>query len=406
VPSALPEGELAPDDGTLPRSVAHGAHTRDFGLYVHVPFCSARCGYCDFNTYTADELRGVSRDSYPDHAIAEIALAAAVLQDAAVPARELSTVFFGGGTPTLLGPEALLAMLATAKDTFGFASDVEITIEANPDSVTDEDLVRLARGGVTRISLGVQSANTSVLKVLDRTHNPAIVPQRVRAALDAGLEVSVDVIYGSPGETLSMWQETLDFILSLKPDHVSAYALIVEPGTALARRISRGELEAPDDDLHADMYLETERALSGAGYSWYEISNWAREKGFESRHNRSYWNSSDWWGIGPGAHSHIGGVRWWNVKHPAAYSQRLMAGRSPAHAREILSPTDQALERVLLGIRLREGISRDLVTGDKSELIAESIGRGLLDGPSALKGQLVLTTTGRLVADYLARGLT
>jgi oxygen-independent coproporphyrinogen-3 oxidase len=405
-PSPHPEGDVAPRDGELPPSAALGADQRDFGLYIHVPFCAHRCGYCDFNTYTAEEHRGVSRDSYPEHAKAEMALAARVMKDTGIAPRKLSTVFFGGGTPTLLGPRPLLELLQQARDTWGVVDGADVTVEANPDSVTGEELQALADGGVTRVSFGVQSANTSVLAVLDRTHDPEVVPLRIREAREAGLAVSLDLIYGSPGETLEMWEETLSFAVALAPDHLSAYALIVEPGTALARRISRGELAHPDDDTHADMYLATESLLSAAGYSWYEISNWARDPDQESQHNRNYWNSSDWWGIGPGAHSHVGGVRWWNVKHPAAYADRVGAGQSPAHSREILTAHDQAVERVLLGIRMREGISRDDVAEGTSAFIAQAIGSGLLEGKAALTGRLVLTLRGRLVADYLARELT
>ena len=400
------EGDVAPLDGALPSQVADGLESRSLGVYLHVPFCAVRCGYCDFNTYTAQELRGVSQASYPQHAMAEIELAKRVMDDAGMGHRALSTVFFGGGTPTLLGPGPLVELLHKTIDTFTLAEGAEVSVEANPDSVTADDLMALARGGFTRVSLGVQSANSHVLSVLDRTHDPARVPEAVQAARDAGLQVSLDLIYGSPGETLTMWEDTLGYALELEPDHLSAYALIVEPGTALARRISRGELEAPLDDVHADMYLTTEEVLTHAGFSWYEISNWARGEQCESRHNRTYWDSGDWWGIGPGAHSHLGGVRWWNVKHPAAYATRLLGQHSPALGREVLSDTDRSLERILLGIRMREGIPQDWVTSDKAPFVAEAISRGLLVGSEALNGRYVLTLQGRLVADYVARELT
>lgn len=406
MPSSLPEGESAPSDGRLPPSVAEGAGDRNFGLYVHIPFCAVRCGYCDFNTYTAEELDGVSRDSYPASALQEMDLAAEVLPQAGLPARPLSSVFFGGGTPTLLGPEPLLRVLDKARDLWGLAPGAEVTVEANPDSVTEDDLGALAQGGVTRVSVGVQSVVSSVLRTLDRTHSPERVPQTVSAVKAAGLGVSVDLIFGSPGETLEQWERTVAAAIELEPDHISAYSLIVEPGTALARRISKGELPMPDDDLQAEMYVLADEAFSQAGYGWYEISNWAKSPESESVHNRSYWSTEDWWGIGPGAHSHVGGVRWWNVKHPSAYAKRLEEGVSPAHAREVLSRDHQALERVLLGLRLREGIPRSWIGPSLAPIIADFIARELLDGRAALAGRLVLTRAGRLVADHIVRELT
>ena len=406
VASPLPEGTIAPSDGRLPRGVTHRAADRNLGLYVHIPFCAVRCGYCDFNTYTAEELDGVSRDSYPESALLEMDLAATVLAEAGLPERQLSSVFFGGGTPTLLGPDPLLRVLERATALWGLVPGAEVTIEANPDSVSEDDLARLARGGVTRVSVGVQSVVPSVLATLDRTHTPERVPLTVAAVRKSGLAVSVDVIFGSPGETLEQWATTVQAAIALEPDHISAYSLIVEPGTALARRIQKGQLPVPDDDLQAEMYVLADEAFSRAGYSWYEISNWAKSPERESVHNRSYWSNEDWWGIGPGAHSHVGGVRWWNVKHPSAYAKRLEEGVSPAHAREVLQPEDQALERVLLGLRLREGIPKDWIEPAKGPVIADFIARGLVDGREALTGRLVLTREGRLVADHLVRELT
>jgi len=241
---------------------------------------------------------------------------------------------------------------------------------------------------------------------LDRTHDPEAVPRVIEAARASGLQVSVDLIFGTPGETLEQWTRTVDDALSWGSDHISAYALIVEPGTALARRIDRGEIARPDDDLQADMYMAADEAFTRAGYHWYEISNWAASPASESRHNRSYWSAEDWWGIGPGAHSHVGGVRWWNVKHPAAYATRMAERVSPAHAREVLTPDQQSVEKILLGIRMREGIPRDWVARDRSAVIAELMGRGYLEPQAALAGRLVLTVTGRLVADYVVRELT
>lgn len=321
-------------------------------------------------------------------------------------ARSLRSVFFGGGTPTHVGPEPLLALLTHAKKLWGFAPDIEVTVEAKPDGVTREDLDRLRAGGVTRVSWDVQSTNPQVLRTLNRAHDSLQVPRVIQSARDAGLEVGIDLIFGTPGETVEQWQQTVRDVLEWQPDHVSAYSFIVDPGTALAGRIERGELPGIDDDLQADMYSAADEALSAAGYEWYEICHWAKRPSLQSVHNRSYWTAEDWWGIGPGAHSHVGGVRWWNVEHPTAYFQRVSDGVSPALAREVLTEDQQRVERVLLGLRMRDGIPTDAVDGVKAPLIAEFIGRGLLDGRQALAGRLMLTDAGRLVADHLVRELT
>ncbi len=314
--AALPPGEPAPPDGALPDDLVVDPST-PFSAYVHVPFCRVRCGYCDFNTYTATELRGARRDAYADEVLREIALSRAVLGERG-PLRPADTVFFGGGTPTLLPPGDLARMLAGIRDAFGLADGAEVTVEANPDTVTDAVARTLADAGVTRLSIGMQSAVPHVLAALDRTHDPGNVRTAVAAARRAGLDVSVDLIYGAPGESLADWRTSLETALALDPDHVSAYALIVEDGTKLARQIRRGELPAPDDDLQAAMYETADDALTAAGLHWYEVSNWARDDAHRSRHNLAYWRGTDWWGYGPGAHSHVGGLRWWNVKHPAA----------------------------------------------------------------------------------------
>ena len=406
MPSVLPEGQLPPVDGSLPKSVVPGANERDFGLYIHVPFCAARCGYCDFNTYTASELDGVSQQTYPQMAARELELAHEVMTRVGLPPRPLSTVFFGGGTPTLLGPKPLVMLLDRARQLWGVEPGAEITVEANPDSVGADDLAALAGGGVTRVSFGVQSANLEVLATLDRTHDPKLVPQVVADARAAGLQVSLDLIYGAPGETLEQWKQTLAYAVSLAPDHLSAYSLIVEPGTKLAARMKRGELAPIDEDLHADMYVLADQTLMAAGYRWYEISNWARSLDHHSRHNEAYWKSHDWWGIGPGAHSHIGGLRWWNVKHPSAYATRMEQGFSPAHARETLTPEQHHMERILLGLRMNSGIPTAWVGSEAPPLLAQWVSRGLLDGQALLSGRIVLTQSGRLVADLLAGELT
>jgi putative oxygen-independent coproporphyrinogen III oxidase len=402
--AALPVGEAVPEDGSLP-----DGHDVDravlFSAYVHVPFCRVRCGYCDFNTYTSGELRGARQDRYADDVLAEIALAGAVL-DRAGGRRPASTVFFGGGTPTLLPPGDLARMLGGIAEQFGVAPGAEVTVEANPDTVDDRVAETLAAAGVTRLSIGMQSAVPHVLQTLDRTHRPESVAVAVAAARRAGLAVSLDLIYGTPGETLEDWRASIDAVLELEPDHVSAYALIIEDGTALARRIRRGEVAMPDDDLQADMYELVDGRLGAAGFEWYEVSNWARTDRARSRHNLAYWRGTDWWGFGPGAHSHIAGVRFWNVKHPAAYAQRLAAGGSPAAGRERPDAATLHLERVLLRTRIKDGLDVSDLSDAGRSAVAGLIADGLIDGPAAVRGRVIPTLRGRLLADVVARALT
>ncbi len=369
-----------------------------FGIYVHVPFCAVRCGYCDFNTYTATELGGGgSQAAYAGHAVAEVAYAASALG----PLRpEVSTVFFGGGTPTLLPAGDLVRILAAIDDSFGLAADVEVTTEANPDSVTPDGLAALRDAGFNRISFGMQSAVPHVLQVLERTHDPANVARSVDWARKAGFhQVSLDLIYGTPGESVADWQTSVEVALACEPDHLSAYSLIVEEGTRLARQVRTGVIPAPDEDDLAEKYLVADDAFTAAGLEWYEISNWARNAAARCRHNGLYWTSASWWGIGPGAHSHVTGERWWNVKHPTAYAARITAGESPGLAGEVLDERTRAMERVLLEVRLREGLPLDLVERDRADAVVAR-GLGLLEGD-----HLTLTRDGRLLADAVVRDL-
>jgi oxygen-independent coproporphyrinogen-3 oxidase len=398
VPSTLPEGEVAPRDGSLPDAAVAESATRPFGFYLHVPFCASRCGYCDFNTYTAKELGGgASQASYAETAVQEVRLARRVLPHD----KPVDTVFFGGGTPTLLPAKDLGAMLKAVRDEFGLAPDAEVTTEANPESVDQRYLEELLEAGFTRVSFGMQSAASHVLKILDRQHTPGRALDAVKEATAAGFRhVNLDLIYGTPGETLDDWRTSLESALSAEPDHVSAYALIVEDGTQLARRVRRGELPMPDDDDLADKYVLADDLLTAAGLTWYEVSNWAKADDARCRHNELYWRGDTWWGIGPGAHSHAGGVRWWNVKHPSAYAERIAAGESPAYAREILDEETRRVERVLLEIRLRAGLPIDVLDAD---------GRAALPGLDGLvdvdDDRLVLTRRGRLLADAVVRDL-
>jgi oxygen-independent coproporphyrinogen-3 oxidase len=405
MPSALPIADPAPADGLLPESVTEGWGERDFGVYVHVPFCRVRCGYCDFNTYTADEVRGVKQSDYAGQALVELAQARAVLAATGAAARAVSTVFFGGGTPTLLPVSQLAQLLGGIRDAWGLATDAEVTTEANPDSVTAESLVELAAAGFTRVSFGMQSAVPHVLATLERTHDPERIPLVVEWARAAGLQVSLDLIYGTPGESLDDWRASLELAVAQHPDHLSAYALIVETGTKLARQIARGEVAQPDDDLQADMYELADGMLGDAGYAWYELSNWATETAHRSRHNLSYWTGQDWWGVGPGAHSHVGGVRWWNVKHPAAYAERIAAGVSPAAGRETLDAATRRTETVLLTSRVSEGLPINELDLPGRGAIAGLIADSLIDGRAALNGRVVLTLSGRLLADAVVRRL-
>jgi oxygen-independent coproporphyrinogen-3 oxidase len=399
----LPEGIEMPLDGSLPIGVNLGAELRTMSAYVHIPFCRVRCGYCDFNTYTATELRSASQSTYIDDLVREISLSQSVLSAAGLPSRPLQSVFFGGGTPTLLPASDLIHAFDSLSEAFGLREDTEVTVEANPDTVTDEYMQALSQAGFTRVSIGMQSAVPSVLSTLDRSHNPEAVSRAVSSVKQAGLEVSLDLIYGTPGETLADWQTSLEAAISLDPGHISAYALIVEEGTALERKIRRGELSIPDDDLEADMYELADQLLGDAGYHWYEVSNWAQSPEQRSVHNLTYWQGNDWWGYGPGAHSHIGGTRFWNVKHPAAYGERLALGHSPAAGWESPDLEAQELERILLGSRIREGISTE---GLDKEAVASLIVDGLIDGSSALNNRIVLTLEGRLRADEVVRRLS
>ncbi len=410
-PSALPAGDPVPEDGSLPTGALDHVGERGFAFYVHVPFCTVRCGYCDFNTYTAEELGpaggapGASRATYAEAAIAEVRRARRVLGDADLP---VDTVFFGGGTPTLLGPADLGSVVAAIAAEFGLADGAEVTTEANPDSVALWDLEELRSVGFNRISFGMQSAVDHVLRVLDRTHDPLRVPAVVDWARQAGFapaeggSISLDLIYGTPGESVADWEVSVEAALACHPDHVSAYSLIVEDGTALARQVRRGELPMPDEDDLADKYLLVDERLAAAGLEWYEVSNWARDEASRCRHNLLYWTGGDWWGVGPGAHSHVGGVRWWNVKHPAAYADRIAADVSPAHAREVLDDESRRVERVLLELRLRDGLPAGVLDPGGRAAVAGLVERGLI---TTERDRLVPTRRGRLLADAVVRDL-
>ncbi|TDD00103.1 coproporphyrinogen III oxidase [Saccharopolyspora terrae] len=405
MPAQPPTGEPAPADGNLPESALTGLGSRPFGVYVHVPFCATRCGYCDFNTYTADELgSSASFGSWLDGLRAELELGAKVLSAGPAPAAE--TVFVGGGTPSLLGAERLGAVVDAIRDTFGLAAGAEVTTESNPESTSPEFFERIRKSGFTRVSLGMQSAAEHVLRVLERTHTPGRAVAAAREARAAGFEhVNLDLIYGTPGEREQDLRDSLDAVLEAGVDHVSAYSLIVEDGTAMARKVRRGELPMPDEDVLADRYELIDAKLAEAGLHWYEVSNWASDADAECRHNLGYWQGGDWWGAGPGAHSHVGGVRWWNVKHPARYAATLAEGGSPAQARELLTAEDQRIERVMLELRVRSGLSVRTLDDAGRRAADQAVADGLLEPGALADGRCVLTDRGRLLADAVVQDL-
>ena len=389
MPSQPPPGDPVPLDGSLPAGAAEGSQDRDLGLYVHVPFCRVRCGYCDFNTYVPAELSAagaggtVGPATYVELLVRELELSVGVLGAAVRP---LTSVFVGGGTPTLLAAHDLGRFVAAAGSAYGLAPDAEVTVEANPDTVTPDSLAELAAAGFTRISLGMQSAVPHMLATLERTHEPAAVGAAVAAARRAGLATSLDLIYGTPGESRADWRRSLEAVIAMEPDHVSAYALVVEEGTPLFRRVARGEIAAPEDDDEADKYELADELLGRAGYRWYEVSNWAATPRGVCRHNLGYWRGADWWGLGPGAHSHVGGVRWWNVRHPRAYGERLAAGVSPGLAREVLTAEQRYDEEVLLRSRLAEGLALALLRPEGRAAVAGLVADGLVEPGPVLGG--------------------
>lgn len=376
------------------------AHTDSFGVYLHVPFCATRCGYCDFNTYTPGQLgSGATQGDYLDAIVAELEMAVVKHPELA---RGADTVFVGGGTPSMLGASGLRRLLDGVRNSFGLADDAEVTTESNPESTSPEFFEGLAEAGFTRVSLGMQSAVPHVLATLDRTHTPGRPAAAVAEARAAGFEhINLDVIYGTPGESMADLDTTLEAVLATEVDHVSAYSLIVEPGTAMARKVRRGELPMPDDDDLADRYERIEAALSQAGFSWYEVSNWAKPGG-QCRHNMLYWRDGNWWGAGPGAHSHLDGTRFYNVKHPARYAATISGGELPIKDSERLTAEDRHTEKIMLGLRLAEGIDANLLGEDELGKARRQAEAGMVEFVSVDGGQRIqLTNRGRLLADAI-----
>lgn len=376
------------------------AHTDSFGVYLHVPFCATRCGYCDFNTYTPGQLgSGATQGGYLDAIVAELEMAVVKHPELA---RGADTVFVGGGTPSMLGASGLRRLLDGVRNSFGLADDAEVTTESNPESTSPEFFEGLAEAGFTRVSLGMQSAVPHVLATLDRTHTPGRPAAAVAEARAAGFEhINLDVIYGTPGESMADLDTTLEAVLATEVDHVSAYSLIVEPGTAMARKVRRGELPMPDDDDLADRYERIDAALSQVGFSWYEVSNWAKPGG-QCRHNMLYWRDGNWWGAGPGAHSHLDGTRFYNVKHPARYAATISGGELPIKDSEGLTAEDRHTEKIMLGLRLAEGIDANLLGEDELDKARRQAEAGMVEFVSVDGGQRIqLTNRGRLLADAI-----
>lgn len=406
-----------------------------FEVYIHVPFCLRRCGYCDFNTYTAVDLGGgASRGNYAAMTICEMRLVRDWQERHGIAEPPASTVFFGGGTPTILPADDLIAILNAIRELWGVEDGAEITTEANPDTVDAATIRALADGGFTRVSFGMQSAVPHVLRTLDRTHTPANVEAGVRAAEAAGLRSSVDLIYGAPGESLEDWRTSVRTAIDLGVNHISAYALTVEPTTKMGRQIAAGVLPKPDDDDEAAKYEIADELFSAAGLQWYEISNWARP-GYESRHNLGYWRNVDWAGIGPGAHSHYnrvepascrsesersarphgsspqdcdahGAIRSWDLAHPRLWSELVNAGQVPWAGSESITPMEALEETIMLGLRLREGLdltalktSLDVGGAASSDIdagVAELEREGLVERRGS---RLIPTLRGRLLND-------
>ena len=402
MPSAPPDGDPAPLDGSLPDASFAEALGQPLSAYVHVPFCRVRCGYCDFNTYTLGELdddgSAANPATYLDALRAEIDLAARVL-----PATEpLSTIFFGGGTPTMLPPRQLGGLVEHLRDTFGFTADIEITTEANPETVGPAEMEGLRAAGFNRISIGMQSAVPRVLDLLDRQHPPGRELEVARWAAAAGFDrVSLDLIHGTPTETLDEWRTSVQTVIDAGVHHVSAYALTVEPGTQLARKVRRGELPMPDEDDQATKYELADSLFTDAGLTAYEISNWARGPEHWCRHNIAYWQGANWWGFGPGAHSHISGTRFWNKRHPGTWAEPLASGRSPVQAREVLDADTRRIERVLLELRIATGLDPAVLTETERGRIPDLVARELVVPGDTL----TLTQRGRLLADAVVRDL-
>jgi len=376
----------------------------NLAFYIHIPYCVKRCGYCDFNTYTPAELQlteGLTQisNSYIDLLVKEIEFARNQVGESAI----VPSIFFGGGTPSLMEASDIKRVITAISKQFKLDPIAEVTLETNPDTVTKEKLKQFYDAGVNRISFGMQSSVPHVLKTLDRTHNPENLPQVTKWASEVGFkEISVDLIYGTPGESKQDWQQSIDSALALPISHISAYALIVEEGTKLAAQIKRGEIAKPDDDLTAEKYIMADKAFTTAGFNWYELSNWAKPNS-QSKHNLAYWLGHNWWGAGPGAHSHINGKRFWNVKHPNLYKQKIQANETVILDSEVLKGSQIESERLMLSIRLPQGVAKNTLNNQQILELTDYVNSGHLDQENWNLGRATLTLDGRLIADRIVR---
>lgn len=376
----------------------------NLAFYIHIPFCVKRCGYCDFNTYTPAELQlteGLTQisNSYIDLLVKEIEFARNQVGESAL----VPSIFFGGGTPSLMEASDIKRVITAISKQFKLDPIAEVTLETNPDTVTKEKLKQFYDAGVNRISFGMQSSVLHVLKTLDRTHNPENLPQVTKWASEVGFkEISVDLIYGTPGESKQDWQQSIDSALALPISHISAYALIVEDGTKLAAQIKRGEIAKPDDDLTAEKYIMADQAFTTAGFNWYELSNWAKPNS-QSKHNLAYWLGHNWWGAGPGAHSHINGKRFWNVKHPNLYKQKIQDNETVILDSEVLKGSQIESERLMLSIRLPQGLEKNTLNNQQILELTDYVNSGHLDQENWNLGRATLTLDGRLIADRIVR---
>ena len=376
----------------------------NLAFYIHIPYCVKRCGYCDFNTYTPAELQlteGLTQisNSYIDLLVKEIEFARNQVGESAI----VPSIFFGGGTPSLMEASDIKRVITAISKQFKLDPIAEVTLETNPDTVTKEKLKQFFEAGINRISFGMQSSVLHVLKTLDRTHNPENLPQVTKWASEVGFkEISVDLIYGTPGESKQDWQQSIDSALALPISHISAYALIVEDGTKLAAQIKRGEIAKPDDDLTAEKYIMADQAFTTAGFNWYELSNWAKPNS-QSKHNLAYWLGHNWWGAGPGAHSHINGKRFWNVKHPNLYKQKIQDNETVILDSEVLEGSQIESERLMLSIRLPQGLEKNTLNNQQILELTDYVNSGHLDQENWNLGRATLTLDGRLIADRIVR---
>jgi putative oxygen-independent coproporphyrinogen III oxidase len=378
-----------------------------FGVYLHVPFCHHRCGYCDFATEPVVGLSDTDRDGVM-HRYAETLVADLAAQAGARERPPVTSVFVGGGTPTLMPPHLLARIVRSVAEVLELAPDVEVSVECNPETASDALFDELHAAGVTRISMGAQSFDASVLATLDRTHRPERTAEAVASVRRAGIEhVSLDLIYGTPGEDRDSWLASLAAALTMPIDHVSAYALSVHANTPLGRAVAAGQVPLPDDDVQRDRFDQTREVLAAAGFTHYEVSNFARGDVARSRHNTLYWRHGDYLGVGVGAHAHVGGRRWWTTRSTSRYLEA--SGACDADGRhldvtteEILDLEAQALERLMLGLRLREGLHPRDVPALDALALEETVALGLI---TMSCGRLQATEHGWYLLDEAVRRL-